>query len=277
MASLSRPEVAGAVYGVLELAFIRDRDGRTRPDRALAQPPLQLSRVRYDDPQRPEIAVHTLLMLGGILAGDQHSLHVELAEQTTARMVMAAATQVLSMPHGHAKQSLTLRLHAGSTLEWLAAPTILFADAAFEQHTTIVLGRNARLTFLDILVPGRLARGEMHAYRHYQSSLEIYDESENLLVCERSNLAPSRRATAVPGVLGQTAVVGSLFLLGHSLPAAQLAAKMHDPTTLIGVTTLPNQAGVLVRTLGHSASEVRGRLMELISSPSHMPALAPPH
>lgn len=261
MATLRLPESAGASHGALDIAFIRDRDGRTRPKRALAQPPLQLSRVRYDDPQRPEMAVHTLLMLGGILAGDQHSLHVELAEQTTARMVMAAATQVLSMPHGCAKQSLTLHLHAGSIFEWLAEPTILFADAAFEQHTTIVLGHDARLTFLDILVPGRLARGEVHAYRSYQSSLEIYDEHENLLVCERSNLAPSRRTTAVPGVLGQAPVVGSLFLLGHSLPEAQLAAKMHGPTTLIGVTTLPNQAGILVRTLGHSASEVRARLM----------------
>ncbi len=249
----------------LDLSYIRDRVGTTRPDRAFVQPPLQLSRVRYDQPQRPEVAVQTLLLLGGILAGDRQTLHVELAEETSAQIVMAAATQILSMLNGYAEQYLNIQLGSHSRLDWLAEPTILFADAAFHQHTSITLSDTATLVFLDILVPGRLARGEIHHYRHYQNTFDIRDEHQNLLVCERQSLEPKRLLTDVPGVLGQTPVVGSLYMIGKCLDAARLVGEIRMRAEgAIGASLLPNQAGLLVRTLGPTASDVRERLSKLV-------------
>jgi urease accessory protein len=247
--------------GLIDLRLGRDPQGRTRPLRALASPPLQLSRVRYDLAAQPDTAVHTLLTLGGVLAGDRNRIRVELEAGAAAQVVMAAATQVLSMPDGHAEQSLEIHMGAGSRLTWLGEPTILFTGAALCQQTTIALAPGARLALLDILVPGRLARGELHRFRSFQSSLAIRDQQGELLAYERAELVPERWDPRAAGVLGRAPVLGSLLLLGDALDSEQIADAIGaSEIPDLGVTTLPNQAGVLVRALGHAPSEVRDRL-----------------
>src|SRR5690349_17358177 len=112
--------------GRLDLRLERS-GGVTRPLRCMARPPLQLSRVRYDDPARPDLAALTLVHLGGILAGDRYELEVELGAGAAARITTAAATQVYRMPRDDASQGICLRLEPGSHLAWLPEPLILFA------------------------------------------------------------------------------------------------------------------------------------------------------
>jgi urease accessory protein len=245
----------------LELACV---EGVTRAGRCLAVPPLQLSRVRYDDPQAPGTAVFTLLHLGGVLAGDQLAMRVALAAGAHAQVHMAAATQVYQMPSGDAAHALDLRLLAGSRLAWLAQPTILFGGARFRQTTRATLAPGARLDLLDVLVPGRLARGEQYQFERYAMRLEIYDPGDRCLVAERALIEPRRRIPSSPGVLGATPVVGSLYLLGDTVDAERCAAALHrEHDGALGATALPNQAGVLVRALGTAPSQVHGMLAEI--------------
>ena len=97
---------------------------RQVPESAV-QPPLQLSRARYDNPARPEQVSLTLIHLGGILSGDRYDLNVTLGAAASARITTAAATQVYRMPAGEATQALHLCLGPDSRLEWLPEPTIL--------------------------------------------------------------------------------------------------------------------------------------------------------
>lgn len=248
----------------LDLHLERDAAGVTRPLRCLAEPPLQLSRVRYDDPARADLAALTLLYLGGVLAGDRARLEVRLGPDAVARIPMAAATQVLAMPDGDAAHELDIVLARGSSLEWLAEPLILFGGARFSQSTRVTLAPGARLALLDIMVPGRLARGERFAFHTYRSRFEVYDDAGRLLCAERARIEPSRRDVAVPGVLGNTPVVGSLYLLGDAVDAEALVARLcarGDPT--LAATALPGGAGLLVRALGHTPSAVRARLLAI--------------
>src|SRR5215208_2513234 len=117
--------VAGRQEGRLDLLLERD-GAATRPVRCAVQPPLQLSRARYDDPARPHDPAFTLVHLGGILAGDHYDLRSALGAGAGARVTTAAATQVYRMPQGEATQTIQLDLGADSWLEWLPEPTILF-------------------------------------------------------------------------------------------------------------------------------------------------------
>ena len=234
--------------------------GVTRPVRALAQPPLQLSRVRYDTPEHPAQANFTLLHLGGVLAGDQNQLTVALGERAEAQIVGAAATQIYTMPQASASQHLTLRLAAGSRLAWLAAPTILFAGANFSQTVRVELAAGAVLTYLDVLVPGRLARGEVFAFERYTSRFEVYDDCGMLLVAERAVLEPRRHTLTAPGLFAEAPVVGSLFVLGAG-NAPERHIRAYDPE--IATAELPNNAGVLIRATGITASAVHQRLVNL--------------
>ena len=250
--------------GVLDLVLTCD-GGTTRVARALAQAPVQLSRVRYDDLAHPGAAALTLVQLGGVLAGDRYALDVALGAGAEASVTTAAATQVYRMPHGHAEQALSIRLETGSDLAWLPQPLILFGGADFRQTTRITLGTGARLVLLDVLVPGRLARGEVFAFQRYETRFEVADPAGRLLVAERTQLVPEHASLAVPGVLADTPVVGSLWLLG-AVDSERQARGEWPPTAgvQIGHTELPNHAGVLVRAVGPTGSAVRAALLAVL-------------
>jgi urease accessory protein len=261
--------MSGRQEGRLDLLLERDA-ALTRPVRCAVQPPLQLSRARYDNPAQPHEPALTLVHLGGILAGDRYDLRIALGEGAGARLTTAAATQVYRMPQGEATQAIQLQLGAGSRLEWLPEPTILFGGARFTQTTSVTLGSGARLALLDVLVPGRLARGEVHQFERYATRLEVRDGAGRLLLAERALLEPRRHDLAAPGLLGATPVLGSLYILGDRVDAerecTRIARRDGELSGLkldLGTAVLPNSCGMLVRALGASASQVRTGLLAI--------------
>lgn len=249
--------------GTLDLLLERVGE-HTRPVRCLAAPPLQLSRARYDDPARPADLALTLVHLGGVLQGDRYGLQVELGPDAGATIGTAAATQVYRMPQGEASQELWLRLAPGSRLSWLPEPLILFGGARFRQATRIELAPGARLALLDVLAPGRLARGERFAFERYEARLEVCAPDGRLLLAERALLEPARHRAAAPGLFGDRPVLGSLFLLGGPPDPEHAAARLHArERPHLGAAVLPNGCGLLVRLLGESPSAVRRELLEV--------------
>jgi urease accessory protein len=249
--------------GTIDLLLERVGE-RTRPVRCLAAPPLQLSRARYDDPARQGDLSLTLVHLGGVLQGDRYALRVELGPDAGAAVGTAAATQVYRMPQGEASQELEMRLAPGSRLSWLPEPLILFGGARFRQATLVELAPGARLALLDVLAPGRLARGEQFAFERYEARLEVCAPDGRLLLAERALLEPGRRSAAAPGLFGARPVLGSLFLLGGQPDPAEAAARLHArERPHLGAAVLPNGCGLLVRLLGDSPSAVRRALMEI--------------
>jgi urease accessory protein len=249
--------------GQIDIALAQVGD-TTRVNRSLAVPPLQLSRVRYDDPAQPGQAVFTQLQLGGVLAGDCMTVNVELGEAAAATIRGAASTQVLTMPEGEASLSTTLRLGAGSRLRWLPEPLILFAGSRYSQRMRVELGPGAVLILLDIFVPGRLARGEVFRFARYESRVEIFDQADTCLAAERALIEPERYRPAAPGLFERLPVLGSLYLLGDQLDHEGLCERVAAGCGAQGgAAVLPNGCGLLVRTLGPTPSGVRAALMRI--------------
>ena len=170
------------------------------------------------------------------------------------------------MPHGAARQELALQLATGSRLAWLPEPLILYAGSRFSQATHVELAPGALLGMLDVLVPGRLARGEINQFERYEMRLEVCSPGGACLVAERALLEPQRRDIGSVGVLGRTPVLGSLYVLGDGVDADYWCARVnqydsHD----IASTVLPNHSGLLVRLLGTTPSAVHAQLHSLWS------------
>jgi urease accessory protein len=241
-------------------------EGSTRPRRAEVRPPLQLSRARYDLAGRPATVALTLIHLGGILDGDRYDLSVQLGQGASARITTAAATQVYRMPLGDARPDITLRLAAGSRLAWLPEPLILFGGARFTQTTRVEIAPGARLGLLDVLVPGRLARGEVGQFERYEARLEVCAPDGRCLAAERTLLEPRRRPMMTPGMLGRTPVLGSLYVLDDQLDSERWCAWVNQrDDQALGATILPSDCGLLIRALGEAASAVHAKLRELWS------------
>jgi urease accessory protein len=174
------------------------------------------------------------------------------------------------MPQGQATQAIQLQLGAGSRLEWLPEPTILFGGARFIQTTSVTLGPGARLALLDVLVLGRLARSELYQFERYAARLEARDTAGHLLLAKRALLEPRRHDMTAPGLLGATPVLGSLYILGDRVDAerdcARVARRTDGLSGLsidVGTAILPNGCGMLVRALGTTASHVHATLLKV--------------
>jgi urease accessory protein len=229
------------------------RAGETRMTHLACRPPLQALRALRDG-TTAELVVATLGP--GLMGGDSTELVVRVGECARARATSAAATRVLPMRGGRGSTAcVELTVDAGGWLEYLPLPTILQRDAAYRQRTRISLADGAAALVGEVLVPGRLASGEVFAFAELDLALGVRASiGGELLVAERQLLRPADGDPRATGALPEPDVVlASLFILapGRSLDALgdEIAARLAGA----GVTALPNDAGLLIRAAVPSA------------------------
>ncbi|HEY3079969.1 MAG TPA: urease accessory protein UreD [Chloroflexota bacterium] len=248
--------------GTLEARF--ERRGRTTELASLGwRPPLQALRVLYPrgHDRAAELVVTTLGP--GLLGGDATRVRVVLGPGAHARVTTTGATRVMPARSGRPTiAAAELSVEAGGLLEWLPRPTIAQAGAAYRQTTRLELAPGAAALLAEVLVPGRLAAGELFAFAELDVALEVCRGDGAPLLTERLRLVPAERDPRALGWLpGANVVLASLFVLapGRDLDALadRIAATLPGQA---GVTALPNGAGWLVRALSRSATAAESAL-----------------
>jgi urease accessory protein len=117
----------------------------------------------------------------------------------------------------------------------------------------------------EMLLPGRVARGELHAYELYRAETEARRPDGTLLFVDLLRLSPTEgEGVQSPGLLGGSDVVATLYAVSERQPADELVelvrASLADSDVLAGVSELPNGCGVSVRLLGRTSKTVRAAL-----------------
>ncbi len=201
----------------------------------------------------------------GIFAGDRYNVSAVAEPGTTIRIGATSATRVHAMPGGHASSTVRLEAMAGSSLVWGPHTTILQAASCLSQSLSIRLGAGARAYVAEVLVLGRIASGESCDFSRFESGFEVSDSTGRILYEERYVLAPGEILDAALGNAGAAAsppglkagVVVSLYALGISDDEARSALQRVVSTSpaYAGVSTLPNNAGLVVRGLAVSLSQ----------------------
>ena len=246
--------------GRLELAFERV-GGETRLVRDFARAPFHVSGTLDTDPLAEAATVSVQSPTGGIAQGDRRTVEVSVGPDAVARVGTGSATKVYSMRHNYARVETSLSVDDGGHLEYLPEPTIIHADARLYRSTALKVVPSATAVVGDVLVPGRLARGERLAFERFVDETLIRG-GDRLLAADALHLEPDARDPRVPGVLGDGVVLGTLFVIAPAAETAALSDALHEAVAdtdgvAAGATALPNDAGVLVRILGEAAEPVR--------------------
>jgi urease accessory protein len=265
--------------GRLDLRFARD-GSETRLVRDLARVPFHVSGTLGHDPHPASETVYVQSPSGGVAQGDRHEVSVAVGPHAVAHVTTGSATKVLSMERNYAAADVSLSVGSGGHLDYVPAPTILHPDARYGQATTVDLAPDATAVVGGAVVPGRLARGERFDFERYAATCEVRVDGD-LLVADATHLAPGvdGPGPTAPGMMGEFAVLGTLYVLAPGADAAALADRFHEavatggqapadcadsdgdpPAVTAGATRLPNDAGVLVRALGHRADPVTDAL-----------------
>ena len=248
--------------GVLELRFA-PTGGGTKLVHDYATVPFHISGTLGHDPHPDAETVFLQSPTGGIAQGDRHDVDIAVDGEAIAHVSTQSSTKVQSMNRNYAASQTALSVGSGGHLDYVPEPTILHADSRFLQDTTLELDAGGTAVVSEIVVPGRLARGERFEFERYLGRLRVRGP-DGLLFEDTTHLTPGETDPTAPGVLGEFTVYGTLFVVAPEADTAALSDRLHgavgDGAARAGASELPNGAGVGVRALGDRAETVQAAL-----------------
>lgn len=224
--------------GRLDLAFER-QGGETRLVRDYARAPFHVSGTLDHDPIDAATTVLIQSPSGGIAQGDRREERISVGPEAIAHVGTGSSTKVFSMECNYASADISLSVESGGHLEYLPAPTILHPDARFCQSLSLSVDRDATAIVGDVVVPGRLARGEAFDFERYAARTEI-SGPDGLLAADAVRLEPASRSPQVPGVLGENVAHGTLFVVAPAADTTALSDAIHEA---VCVDPVPGPAG----------------------------------
>ena len=211
--------------------------------------------------------VHLQNVSGGILAGDDLELGIELAAGAIAQVTTTGATRLYRHRPGvrDSRQRTTIAIAEGATLEYLPDMLIPFAGSRHEQSTRISVGPRAAVFFWETLAPGRQAMGETFAYDRLAIRTEVRTAERPVLI-ESALLDPAARRLESLARLGPYTHAANFYAIaaGHA-PANWLALEAElnrfcsahsTPGDIILGSSALAADGVAVRALTVSAREL---------------------
>jgi urease accessory protein len=253
------------VNGVLELSLAR-HGGTTRIERHYQRAPLHVYRAIYLDESVPEMAFVFVQQFGdGFVEGDRCRIDVDCGPGTAVHVTTQAATNLYRADRGVAGQVVNLHVSSGAVLEYLPDAVVPFRGSRFLQRTSLTVHSTGTAIVGELLLPGRLARGERHAYELFEAEIEARRPDGTLLFADRLRLAPAEgdgvRSLAQ---LGGRDVVAMLYVVTRRKPGEELVEALRkssvDDDVLTGVSELPYGSGASVRLLGRTSKSVRKAL-----------------
>jgi len=215
--------VAASWKASLSLGF-QNIDGKTILADRRSEGPLVVQKPLYPDgPERCHaIVVHPP---GGIAGGDELSLVVKNAENSSALLTTPGAAKWYRSAGAWAKQELKFEVEG--SLEWLPRETIVFDGALADLQCNITLKEKASYIGWEVACLGRFTRGRL------RTATRITRGGKMLFV-ERGEIEGGGRLMRSPAGLGGRTVFGTFIATSAEKIAIEGVAITRLPGLLIG-------------------------------------------
>lgn len=157
---MENPDVAN-FYGHLSLRAEAREDGQTVLAAQSFRAPFHLSKPYWDG---HALIVQVVNPTAGILEGDQLESMMAVGPGAAVLVTSPSATRVFQMKAGAAASSQRFEVEGNGWLEFMPEPLVPHRGSRFRQSTEIVVAGDGEVFFADLLMPGRVARGETWAW-----------------------------------------------------------------------------------------------------------------
>lgn len=195
---------------------------------------------------------------GGLVAGDDVSLDLEIGPGSAALVTTQAGTKVYRSRGAVAAQRLDARVGAGALLAVLPHPVSCFAGARYHQAQRLALAPGASLLWLDALTAGRVARGERWPAGDCRTRVEI-SAGDRLVLADALRLVPGEGAPVGDRLAGFE-LLATAVALGPALAphAAALRERLASSPAESGAEVLaavsPLGDGALLRVAARTVA-----------------------
>ena len=274
VSAATRPEPPAQrrlVHGRISLEFACDGNGRTYLGRQYASYPFHVCKVQYYDADCPNLAtLYAQSCAGGLYEDDQHRLELTARSGAEAHFTTQASTIVHSMPAGRARQDMRITAESSAYLEYLPDPQILFPHSNLASTIRIAMASDATVLVSDSFMghdPQRMGG----LPDSYESEIVIEDAGGRKLAIDRLRLASHAFKARTPGIMGAFNAHGTILVATRNPLAAavQTAGRGLDfdyGEAAIGVSALPNSAGLVFRVLAQDGVALKRAMYACWSS-----------
>lgn len=264
--------------GVLDLTLGADAASpvtKTGVTARFVKAPMQFTRPLYIDARDPgEAFVYVRSTGGGLAQNDRMRQRIRLGSDARATVTTPAGTPVHRMNAGLATQWISLEVGSDAVCEYLPGQNILFAGSRLLQVTEVSMADSATLLAADVILTGRLARGERDLFDAFGQCWRVTRGgrpllSDSLIVVGagtgRSEMLLSRwpvwgTALIVPPLgqpdAGRSTVVTELLGDLRAL-LVELCSGVDADELTAAASTMVGDAGITVRVAGEDPVAVR--------------------
>lgn len=211
-------------FGAIDLEF-RNKESATCAHRMYQA---GVMRVRFPNGTGAPEAV-LINTAGGLTGGDCVTMGVEMGKGTSAIVTTQAHEKVYKSSGGTVSMIAGLKLGAGSVLEWLPQPTILFDRARLARETHVEMTADADFLGVEAVIFGRTAMGEVMETGALSDHWTIRCDGR-LIHADRFALDGAIAA----GLSRMSVLAGSAAMATIRHVSAHAAAKLDDIRTALG-------------------------------------------
>lgn len=260
--------------GYLRLGFELDKTGKSILRDLQRMAPLIVQQELYCDEGMPAMPVVYILSSGGPnVDGDRYEQEIIMRRGAIAHVTTGAATKIAEMNDNFSALCQQLTLEEDSYLEFMPEPTIPCRTARYVTRTDITCHPSASLFYSEIFACGRKHRDrpEIFDYDILSVTCDARRPDGERLFREKFVIEPKKQTPAMLGIMGRYHMFANVIVLTPPDKAEEIyndtEVGFRDGGDLaVGITRLPNHAGLLLKVMGMETEPVKKVVREFAST-----------
>ena len=257
--------------GLLRLKLEENSDkNKTIITDQYSQVPLYTQKALYYDEKLPNMA-HLFIMSpsGGILQGDRYRMDISLANNAVSHITTQGATRIYKMNSNYATQLININVGKNCYLEFIPDQIIPFRNSRYYQKVSLNVDPSATLIYSEIIVPGRVAMGELFSYDLCYLKTIGQNTEKKIKFIDNCMLKPKNQNMNTLGMFGNHTVLASVYILTKNEHIQILNKKINsiiknNDEVSGGSTILPNNSGLLVRLMCNSSEIIKTEIYDIV-------------
>ena len=260
-------------HGYLRLGFELDPRGKSILRDLDRRVPLIAQQELYFDKEMPEMPCLYILSSGGPnVDGDRYQQDITVKKDAFAWVSTGAATKLAEMRFNYSGMVQNIVLEENAYLEFMPEPVIPCRHTRFICDTRLNVHPTATVFYSEIYMPGRKYYKDGELFQYDILSVCSHGERPDgeQLFREKFVIDPNAVPVRQLGVMGQYDVFANVIVMTPK----EHADKIYDATEAfidrekkiaVGITHLPNNAGLLFKVLGMEPGPVKKLVREFCS------------
>lgn len=260
-------------HGYLKLRFQLDPQGKSILREIDRRVPLIAQQELYFDKEMPEMPCLYILSSGGPnVDGDRYQQDIIVEKNAIAWVSTGAATKLAEMKYNYSGLVQNITLEEGAYLEFMPEPVFPCRHTRFISDTNIVIDESATLFYSEIFMGGRkyYGDGEMFDYDILSVCSHAQRPDGRRLFREKFVIDPAKNNPRTLGVMGKFEIFANVIVVTPPDIRDRIYAEVtpvldREQMLATGITTLPNDAGLLFKVLGKDSTLVKKTVREFCS------------